>query len=106
VIWNKKQGPKEQELLEQYIPHEYHNFQDVFSEKAMRMLPPHRPYDLKIEMVDNQDPPFGKIYNMSSVELGALKVHIDELLGKGYIQALLSPAGTPVLFVKKKNGLL
>jgi hypothetical protein len=98
--------PTEAELLTKYVPKEYHEFQDVFSEEAARTLPPHRPYDLKIETIKNQESPFGKIYNMSSTELEALKGHINELLGKGYIRAFLSPAGAPVLFVKKKNGSL
>jgi hypothetical protein len=102
----EKEEPTEVELLTKHVPEEYHEFQDVFSEEAARTLPPHCPYDLKIETIDNQDPPFGKIYNMSATELEALKGHIDELLGKGYIRASSSPAGAPVLFVKKKNGSL
>ncbi|KAG6899129.1 hypothetical protein C0993_000452 [Termitomyces sp. T159_Od127] len=36
-------------------------------------LPPHRLYDHKINLEDGTAPPFGKIYNMSEVELHALK---------------------------------
>jgi hypothetical protein len=43
---------------------------------------------------------------MSTNELEALKSYIDEMLGKGFIQSSNSPAGAPVLFVKKKNGTL
>jgi hypothetical protein len=105
-------GPKESEpetddaLFKKHVPPQYHDYQDVFSEQDAKTLPPHRPYDLKIETVDDQDPPFGKIYNMSLAELQALKDYIDEMLGKGFIRASSLPAGAPVLFVKKKNGSL
>ncbi|KAG6869752.1 hypothetical protein C0992_002113, partial [Termitomyces sp. T32_za158] len=43
---------------------------------------------------------------MSEVELRALKDHLDEMLGKGFIRPSISAAGAPVLFVKKKDGSL
>jgi hypothetical protein len=57
-------------------------------------------------MIDNQEPPFGKIYNMSTNELEALKNYINKMLGKGFIGSSNSPAGAPILFVKKKNSTL
>ena len=51
-------------------------------------------------------PNIGKLYNMSGPELKALKDYIDDMLGKGFIRASSSPAGAPVLFVKKKDGSL
>lgn len=35
-----------------------------------------------------------------------LKLQIKEMLEKGYIRPSMSPWGVPVLFVKKKNGIL
>ena len=69
-------------------------------------MPPHRPYDLKIKTEGDSAPPFGKLYNMSEKELKALKDYIDDMLGKGFIRSSNSPAGAPVLFVKKKDGSL
>jgi hypothetical protein len=43
---------------------------------------------------------------MSTNKLEALKSYIDEMLGKGFIRSSNSPAGAPMLFVKKKNGTL
>ncbi|KAI0995691.1 Transposon Tf2-9 polyprotein, partial [Podosphaera aphanis] len=43
---------------------------------------------------------------MSRDELIALKIYIQDNLEKGYIRASSSPAGAPVLFVKKSDGTL
>jgi hypothetical protein len=43
---------------------------------------------------------------MSQVELDTLKSYIDEILGKGFIWTSNLPIGAPVLFIKKKNGML
>src|ERR1700731_2952824 len=41
---------------------------------------------------------------MSEVELKMLKDYLDDMLEKGFIRLSKSPAGAPVLFVKKKDG--
>jgi hypothetical protein len=94
------------EVLQAKVLSEYHDFQDVFSAEEAKELPPHRSYDHKIETIDGQLPPHGRIYNMAQVELDALKSYIDKMLGKGFIRTSNSPIGAPVLFVKKKNGTL
>ncbi|KAA0047082.1 pol protein [Cucumis melo var. makuwa] len=43
-------------------------------------------------------------YRMATAELKVLKVQLQELLDKGFIQPSVSPWGAPVLFVKKKDG--
>jgi hypothetical protein len=43
---------------------------------------------------------------MPGPELAELKKQLDELLQKGYIRPSISPWGSPVLFVKKKDGSL
>ena len=45
-------------------------------------------------------------YRMASAELKELKVHLQELLNKGFLQPSVSPWGAPVLFMKKKDGTL
>ena len=40
------------------------------------------------------------------LELKELKLQLQELLEKGFIQPSVSPWGAPVLFVKKKDGTL
>ena len=43
---------------------------------------------------------------MSVPKLTELKMQVQELLDKGYIQPSVSPWGAPVLFVKNKDGTM
>ena len=45
-------------------------------------------------------------YRMAPVELKTLKLQLQELLEKGFIPPSVSPCGAPMLFVKKKYGML
>jgi hypothetical protein len=78
----------------------------MFDEEFSKRLPPRRPYDHTIPLKENKEPPFGALYGMTQEELRALKEYIEENLTKGFIQASSSPAGAPVLFVKKADGSL
>ena len=65
-----------------------------------------RSSDHKIPLKEGKEPPFGPLYGMSREELSELKSYIKENLEKGFIRASSSPAGAPVLFVKKPDGTL
>jgi hypothetical protein len=97
---------KEANNILDIIPPEYHKFLPLFSEAKANKLPPHRPYDYRIPRKEGFTPPFGPIYSLSRTELEALKKWLDENLSKGFIYASSSPAGTPILFVKKSDGSL
>ena len=86
------------------LPVEYHEFLDVFSRKESEVLPPHRPYDHKIELKPGCEPPCGPLYGMSREENLELRKYLEENLEKGFIRASKSPAASPVLFVKKPGG--
>jgi len=88
------------------VPRDYADFASVFSKESASVLPPHRPYDHRITLEPGTTPPFGPLYTLSEVELKALDEYIRENLAKGYIQASTSPAGAPILFVKKRDGSL
>lgn len=88
------------------VPEEYHDFADVFSEEQAFTLPPHRPYDLKIELEDDKPLLLGRLYSLSPAELEALREFIDKNLSAGFIRQSASPHGAPILFVKKKDGSL
>lgn len=88
------------------LPKKYVEFADVFDERNANLLPEHRPYDCAIELEPGTQPPFGPIYGLTQPELHALKEYIDEHLAKGFIRHSKSPAGAPILFVKKKDGSL
>ena len=88
------------------LPTQYEDFKDVFEKKNADILPQHRPYDCAIELQEGAEPPFGPIYNLSQNKLAELQKYIDENLSKNFIQHSKSPAGAPILFVKKKDGSL
>jgi len=88
------------------IPSDYHEFADVFDKGKAGELPPHRPFDLKIDLEDGAAPPLGTIYSLSPVELEALRKFLDENIATGQLRSSSSPHGAPVLFVKKKDGSL
>ncbi|EAL17174.1 hypothetical protein CNBN1990 [Cryptococcus deneoformans B-3501A] len=74
--------------------------------KSADTLPEHRSFDHHIPLEEGKNPPFGPIYNLSETELEALREYLDENLKKGFIRPSESPAGAPILFVKKKDGSL
>ena len=47
---------------------------------------------------------YGPIYPLSAKELRVLREYIDKCLAKGWIRRSESPAGSPILFVPKKDG--
>jgi hypothetical protein len=67
------------------------NYPDVFSE--VTGLPPDREIKFSIDLMLGTQP----IHNL-------LKEQLQELLDRGFIRPSVSPWGTPVLFVKKKDG--
>src|ERR1700731_508340 len=94
----------QQDLLS--VPEEYRGYSDVFSKKKVDTLTLHRPYDLKINLVEGTEPPPGAVYSLSQSELRKLREFLDEHLRIGFIRPSHSPHGAPVLFVRKKNGNL
>ena len=88
------------------IPPEYHDYADVFSKAAAASLPPQRSYNHMIYLEGGATPPYSPIYSMLEAELKALQEHLDDALGKGFIRPSNSPAGAPILFIKKKDGSL
>ena len=88
------------------IPEQYHSYTDVFDKREADKLPPHRPFDHRIPLVEGKTPPFGPIYSLSQTEQVALREYLDENLAKEFIVPSESSAASPILFVKKKDGSL
>jgi len=84
----------------------YSDLEIVFHKKEADKLPPHREYDLTIDLIPGSQLYFGPIYSLTTTEKEALKSYLDENLKKGFIRKSKSPAGAPVLFVKKHDGSL
>src|SRR5258706_2472025 len=85
---------------------EYCNFRDVFSGEKVGTLTPHRPYDLQINVEEGAKPIHRPIYSLSPPELAALQEFLEEHTRSGFICPSKSPWGSPILFVKKKDGSL
>jgi hypothetical protein len=80
-------------------------FSDIFSEDLPGM-PPDRNVEFVIKLQLSTAYISRQPYKMTPKELAELKVQLNELLDKGYIQPSSSPWSCPALFVKKKNQFL
>ncbi|KAK1649047.1 hypothetical protein QYE76_066852 [Lolium multiflorum] len=78
-------------------------FQDVFPKELPGMLPD-REIEFTIDLIPGTAPIAQAPYKMGPKELKDLKEQLDELENKGFIQESVSPWGTPVIFVDKKDG--
>ncbi|KAB2597279.1 S ribonuclease [Pyrus ussuriensis x Pyrus communis] len=66
----------------------------------------YRDLEFTIELLPGTNPISLTPYRMAPAELRELKVQLQELVDKGFIQPSTSPWGAPVLFVRKKDGTL
>ncbi|KAF8697567.1 hypothetical protein RHS03_07749, partial [Rhizoctonia solani] len=90
----------------QNLPVVFQDFQKVFSEEFFTTLPEHRPYDIAVDLEEDKQPPYGPTYSMTPAEREALKEHTDSELAAGKTVPTTSPAGAPVMFVKRADGRL
>ena len=89
------------------VPVKYSNFADIFSEKSANVLPERSgANEHAIELEEGKQPPYGPIYSLGPVELETLKTYMETNLANGFIRVLKSPAGAPILFVRKPNNSL
>ena len=86
------------------LPQEFHEFLVLFSEKKANKLPPHRPYDHKINFIKKKQPGYGLLYSMSQGKFQILKKFFDENFAKGFIRASFFLTVSPVLFARKQSG--
>ncbi|KAL0153240.1 hypothetical protein M9458_051463, partial [Cirrhinus mrigala] len=86
------------------IPVPYRDLAEVFSKRRAALLPPHRPYDLAIDLVPGAVPPRGYLYSLSATEHQAMEEYVAEGLRAGTIRPSSSPAAAGFFFVKKKDG--
>uniref|UniRef100_A0A3B4CC50 Gypsy retrotransposon integrase-like protein 1 n=1 Tax=Pygocentrus nattereri TaxID=42514 RepID=A0A3B4CC50_PYGNA len=86
------------------IPPEYSDFLEVFSPVKATKLPPHRPYDCAIDLVEGAVLPKSRVYPLTLEEEKAMDVYVTEALAQGYIRPSKSPVGSGFFFIKKKDG--
>ncbi|CCO34400.1 Retrotransposable element Tf2 155 kDa protein type 1 [Rhizoctonia solani AG-1 IB] len=85
------------------IPTQYHSFAKVFGEEEFNKLPPHRSYDIEIELTD-EGPLNSPLYSMTNTKSVILKQWLEDELRAGKIRPSKSPISSPVMFVLKKDG--
>jgi hypothetical protein len=90
----------------QTIPQEFMDYSDVFQKSSADKLPEPSKWNYTIPLEQGTAPPFEPIYSLSEVDPKALDAYLKENLEKGFIRPSQSPAGAPILFVKKSDGSL
>ena len=80
-------------------------FKDVFPDDITG-LPLDREVEFTIDFIPGTEPISIPPYRMAPADLRELKAQLEELLSKGFIRLSISPWGSPVLFMKKKDGSL
>ncbi|XP_075515827.1 uncharacterized protein LOC142550634 [Primulina tabacum] len=78
-------------------------FSSVFPDDVSG-IPPDRKVDFYIELMLGTFPIYKAPNRLAPAEIKELKDQIQDLLDKGFIRPRLSPWGTLVLFVEKKDG--
>ena len=94
---------KDNFLLTEQIPEEYHEFIRVFDKEEANRFPKSQVWDHKIELKEGFQPKSFKTYNLTPAEQKELDTFLKENLEKGYIRPSKSPMATPFFFVKKKD---
>ena len=93
------------EEIKKKVPQKYHSELEVFMKQDADQLPPHRPEDHEIKLMEGTTAPYARNYKpMSTQELEAVRKYLDEHLGKGFIRPSSSSAAAPVLIVRKPGG--
>ena len=63
----------------------YHNLEGIFSKEKANELPVSSPYNHKIELERDCQPPYSSIYPLSIPELYVLREYLHDNLAKGFI---------------------
>ena len=88
--------PKLSEKLREY--------EDVFLTEEVDRLSSHEERNHVIETTAK--PSFDLLYNLFNTELATLRIYLDDILAKDWIQYSTSSVGSFILFVSKKNNNL
>jgi transposase InsO family protein len=93
-----------QELLK-LLPSHYHGYLDIFSQKqGTQTLPPHRAYDMRIDLRPSAKLSVAKLYQLTEVERLVLIDTLKRETAAGRIRPSNAAYGSPMFFVAKKDG--
>ncbi|KAF8738431.1 hypothetical protein RHS02_05845, partial [Rhizoctonia solani] len=85
------------------VPPKYHQYAKVFGEEEFNKLPPHRHYNIGIELTE-EGPLNSPLYSMTNAKSATLKDWLRDELKAGKIRPSTSSISSPVMFVPKKDG--
>ena len=97
---------KDTRTIEEILPKHCHLYGDVFEKQTFNELPPQRPWDHAIELVEGVKALDCKIYLLSKEEQTQLEEFLKENLETNQIRPIKIPMASPFFFVKKKDGKL
>ena len=99
-------NPKAQDLgIPQRYGELFDRFNDLFLQDDLPpALPPERPEDHVIDLVDGAEPVTKFPYRLNKVHEEELERQLGELLDRRFIRPSVSPFAAPILFVRKKDG--
>ncbi|KAF8684327.1 hypothetical protein RHS04_01435 [Rhizoctonia solani] len=85
------------------VPSKYRQYAKVFGEEEFNKLPPHRHYNIGIELTE-EGPLNSPLYSMTDAKSATLKDWLRDELKAGKIRPSKSSISSPVMFVPKKDG--
>ncbi|KAJ1132588.1 hypothetical protein NDU88_010895 [Pleurodeles waltl] len=85
------------------LPPEYSDFKDVFDPVKASVLPPHRSYDCRIDLIPGAPLPNNRVYALTDEETKYLRTYLDDLLQSGFIRHSTSPVSSPLFFIPKPD---
>jgi transposase InsO family protein len=96
--------PLSREEVMARLPEEYHEHYRVALPQDADLLPPHRSYDHKVELIPGNEPPHSRARPLSPLELRVVKRWLDDNLRKGFIRPSSGGASSPLLIARKPGG--
>lgn len=90
--------------IRKMLPEQYRDLANAFLARDADVLPPHRSYDHKIELIPGSKVPAARNRPLSPTELRVLKRWLDDNLAKGFIRPSRSSAASPILLAQKPGG--
>ena len=97
---------QEKRTWQEIVPKHYLPYKEVFERQTFDQLPPRRPWDHAIELIEGAKGVDCKIYLLNPTKQQQLDKFLKEQLKTGRICPSKSPMASPFFFVKKKDGKL
>ena len=100
-----EEDDEETKELEEILPTYCHAYFDIFRQKkGLQTLPPHREYDMKIDLQSSAKLPVAKLYQLPEDQRQVLLDTLDRETKAGRIRPSNASYGSPMFFVPKKDG--